>query len=336
MAAALTWIKTAAVQAGRWTRSREWTDSKLAWLGTACYYLALANAWPVDRLAGVMARVVPFVICLAAFGYAVNDYCDRDADAAAGKDERSCALGRTGQRGLILILLVATLLAAVPLAVRPAALAGGAALFALAVAYSARPWRLKIRGAWGLLASATAQWGTPVLPLLVGGAAPTPGFALLFALGLSVGVRWMLLHQVLDASGDVRAGLRTFTVEGGVPRSTTILRGLVGFEAGLLAVWMLTDGRAAPALAVAAGAYLLIGGMVALRRGRGLPPAAPSYERAPLRGLYLAWLPLSFLVSLIAVHPAYAWVAAADLWWRRYQWGTDLRLLYRAVRRPST
>jgi chlorophyll synthase len=336
MAAALTWIETTAVQVGRWTRSREWTDSKLAWLGTACYYLALANAWPVERLVGVMARVFPFVICLAAFGYAVNDYCDRDADAAAGKGERTIALGRTGQRGLVLILLVATLLAAAPLAVRPAALAGGAALLALTVAYSAPPWRLKVRGVCGLLASATAQWGTPFLPLLVSGATPTPGFALLFALGLSVGVRWMLLHQMLDASGDVRAGTRTFTTEGGVPRATKILRCLVGFEAGLLAVWVLTDGRAAPALAVASAAYLLLGGMVALRQGPGLPPAAPSYERAPFRGLYLAWLPLGFLVSLVAGQPAYAWVAAADLWWRRYQWGTDLRLLYRAVKWPST
>src|SRR5262245_8934043 len=115
MAAALTQIEAAAERAGRWTRARDWMDSKLAWLGTTCYYLALTNGWPIGRLASVVARVFPFVICLAAFGYVLNDYCDRDVDAAAGKDVRSGALERTRQRGLVLALLVATLLAAVPL-----------------------------------------------------------------------------------------------------------------------------------------------------------------------------------------------------------------------------
>jgi hypothetical protein len=333
MAATMTGLTGAIGRAHRWTRSSDWVDSKLAWLGTGCYYLALTNSWSLEHTAAVVARVFPFVVGLAALGYAANDYWDREADVVAGKRDRESAPGPAGHRWLVAVLLGATLLAIVPLAPRGPSVLAGFALVVLAVAYSAPPLRLKTRGGWGVLAAALAQWGTPVLPLLVGGVTPTAGFALLFALGLSAGLRWMLLHQILDAPGDAQAGLRTFTIDQGIALAVTILRGLVGVEVGLLVTWTLVEGRAVPTLAIVSAVYLGAWALVALRLrpAEGAPTLFAPYERAPLRGLYLAWLPLFFLIALVRVQPAYGWLVAIELWWKRYQMAADVRLVCRAA-----
>jgi 4-hydroxybenzoate polyprenyltransferase len=333
MPVTLTRRPAAIARAYRWTRSSDWVDSKLAWLGTGCYYLALISGWSLADTLAVMVRVFPFVVSLAALGYAANDYWDREADVAAGKRARESAPGPAGHRWLVTVLMVATVLATVPLAVQGPSLLAGLALLVLAIAYSAPPLRLKTRGGWGVLAGALAQWGTPALPLLVGRVTPTAGFALLFALGLSAGLRWMLLHQILDAPGDTRAGLRTFATDQGIARAATIIRGLVGLEVSLLATWSLVELRTRPALAIVSAVYLGACALVALRlRGaEGPPELVTSYERAPLRGFYLAWLPMGFLITLIRVEPAYGWLVAIELWWRRYQMAADVRLVCRAA-----
>jgi 4-hydroxybenzoate polyprenyltransferase len=336
MPGTLTGLPGAMTRARRWTRWPDWVDSKLAWLGTSCYYLALIDGWSLAHTVAVMLRVLPFVVGLAALGYAANDYWDREADVAAGKRAPDVAPSPAAHRRLVAGLLGATLVATVPLAPRGSSLVVGLMLLVLAVAYSAPPVRLKVRGAWGLLVGALAQWGTPPLPLLVGRAAPTAGFALLLALGLSAGLRWMLLHQILDAPGDARAGIRTFTTDQGVPRAMAMLRGLVGLEVGLLVTWGLVAGPLVPAVALVPGVYLLACWLVArrLRRDGLLPEPAGSYERAPLRGLYLAWLPLSFLIALMRVQPSYGWLVVLELWWKRYQLAGDLRLVCRAAGLP--
>jgi 4-hydroxybenzoate polyprenyltransferase len=335
MAGTLTGLAATVTRARRWTRWPEWMDSKLAWPGTACYYLALTNDWSFAHTVSVAARVFPFMICLAALGYAANDYWDRDGDVAAGKRAPDSAPGPAGQRWLVAGLLGATLVSAVPLVV------GGSRRLAalvflglgLALAYSAPPLRLKTRGALGVLAAALVQWGTPPLPLLAGGAAPTPGFAILLVLGLSVGLRWMLLHQVQDAPHDARAGIWTFARAQGTARAMTILRGQVGLEAGLLVTWILVDGQVGPVLAAVSVVYLATYTLIAWRFGQAgrLSDLFGSYEGAPFRGLYLAWLPLGFLIALVRVDHGFAWLVPLELWWRRYQVAADLRLASRAA-----
>jgi hypothetical protein len=333
MAAVLTGFTSAISRARRWTRWSDWADSKLAWLGTACYYLALTNGWSLAHTVAIMARVFPFVVGLATLGYAANDYWDREADVAAGKRAPESTPGPAEHKWLVGALLGATLLAILPLGPPGSSVLAGFALLVLAVAYSAPPSRLKTRGGWGVLAAALAQWGTPVLPLLVGGVTPTAGFVLLFALGLSAGLRWMLLHQILDASGDAHAGLRTFTIDQGIALTVKILRGLVGVEVALLVTWILVEGRAVPTLAIVSAAYLGACALVALwlRPPEGAPTLFAPYERAPLRGLYLAWLPLCFLIALVRAQPAYGWLVAIELWWKRYQMAADVRLVCRAA-----
>ena len=128
MAAALTGPTSAISRARRWTRWPDWADSKLAWLGTACYYLALTNGWSLAHTAAVMVRVFPFVVGLAALGYAANDYWDREADVAAGKRAPESTPGPVGHRWLVRALLCATLLAILPLAPRGPRAFGGLAL----------------------------------------------------------------------------------------------------------------------------------------------------------------------------------------------------------------
>jgi hypothetical protein len=97
--------------------------------------------------------------------------------------------------------------------------------------------------------------------------------------------------------------------------------------------WILVEGRAVPTLAIVSAAYLGACALVALwlRPPEGAPTLFAPYERAPLRGLYLAWLPLCFLIALVRAQPAYGWLVAIELWWKRYQMAADVRLVCRAA-----
>ncbi|MEQ1727573.1 MAG: UbiA family prenyltransferase [Vicinamibacterales bacterium] len=320
----------------RWSRRREWFDSKVAWLGTACYYLALVNGWPPVKAAVVALQVVPFTIALAAFGYALNDYSDREVDLTAGKRTADSAPPAAMHFRLVGVLLVVTLLALAPMAFQGISLLAGLTLTVLAVAYSMPPVRLKTRGIWGVLAAALAQWGTPILPLLSSGAAVTAGGAILLTLGVSAGLRWMLIHQIQDAPADARTGVRTFTVAHGVDRASTVARVLVSVEAVLLLVWMGIDSGRMPVLGVLSGVYIAAFALIWFQLARvGLAgTSGGAYERAPLRGLYLAWLPLGFLAALTWTRPAYGWLIPIELWFRRYQIAGDVRMACHAAGIP--
>ncbi|MBA2446741.1 MAG: hypothetical protein H0V51_01810 [Chloroflexi bacterium] len=158
------------------TRWSDWFRSKVPLLLVAfSYHALLANLAPVafaERLAAIFA-----FICLGyAFGYAVNDFADRDVDRLAAAVAPLIGLAAAG---------VATL-------------------------YSLPPVRFKERGWLGLLVSAAAQRSLPAL--IIAATFDDLGWeAALFAcLLLLIGLRWILVHQILDSPADLEAGVRTY------------------------------------------------------------------------------------------------------------------------------
>jgi 4-hydroxybenzoate polyprenyltransferase len=295
------------LQWARLSRVREWAQSKVPFIAAAALLLmpSTSSAW---RAIAIVATIVPW----AAFGYGINDLADRRFDERAGKPNR--AAGLTPASWAPFLILTAG--GAVGLSLLWAADAAAPALvlagLALAAAYSVPPIRLKERGVLGLIAAAAAQWAIPILAA----SAAVPGGWLrsaawsLALVGLALGTRWILIHQLEDASADRRAMVTTYASRR--DDAQRLLVGIFACELVMLAVALaLTWPRSIPAV-VALGAW--VAGSVLLNPRRGsLRVRLRGYHSAPLAGYYFVLLPVALALTLQPLSPTSFVLAAALL-----------------------
>jgi 4-hydroxybenzoate polyprenyltransferase len=289
----------------RLARWPDWSASKLPYLGAAALLLAPAGA-SAARLFAMLATVVLW----AAFGYGINDVADRDCDRRAGKENRAAAIS-TLCRTFFLVLTaggaigLTFLWAADHMA--PTFVAGG---LLLAGVYSIPPFRLKERGALGLVAGAASQWVLPVLALAAGQPRgwSRPEAWCLALLGLAIGIRWMAIHQLQDADADRRADVRTFAANGG--RMWPLLAGAFAAEIVILAALLaLMWPRSMPA---AAALVFWIAQQALLRpRGESFQQKLRGYDHAPLAEYYFLLLPATLAAARALSAPSFLLLAAA-------------------------
>jgi 4-hydroxybenzoate polyprenyltransferase len=283
-------------------RWKDWGHSKMPPFFAAGFLFLVANEPPGAQDIVRFSAWILFCAAFLAFGYGVNDFSDRDTDRRAGKGNAMDRLGPAGAVAWLLVLLGIGLAALGPyLADRRLALMV-ASTYALALAYSLPPLRLKERGLAGLLACALAQRS---LPLLVGAALFRRFdlnlwlFCALFAL---VGLRWILLHQVLDAQFDEQARVHTFVLTAGTKFSLFLMKMVVfPLELATLSAWLISASRDLPALWLLVPVY--VGGLrfLGYARRRLWPPFHwTEYWLHPLADFYEAVLPL-FLGILASI-----------------------------------
>jgi 4-hydroxybenzoate polyprenyltransferase len=294
-------ILAGCVRLSRWN---EWAQSKLPYVASVALLL--------DVPAAHVPLVVAAVAAWAAFGYAVNELADRDQDDRAVRRNRAAPLPAWACRAFVILAASSALGLSMLWATGPATPAVVAAGLALAAAYSVRPVRLKERGALGLAAAALAQWVFPVLA--VSAAAPgswADSAALSLALlSLALGLRWILVHQLEDARGDRRAGVRTYASSRG-DVSAMLVAGFVLELGSLAAALALTWPRSIPALAT-----LLVWGVGWERpssRRHSLPRRLATYDDAPLAPYYFFILPPVLALSALTTPAASALLAVAVL-----------------------
>jgi 4-hydroxybenzoate polyprenyltransferase len=85
------------------------------------------------------------------FAYAVNDWADREADLAAGKRRTFSSLPASTARAIVVVLLLATLAVGYRHSRSWLYIGVLSTGLLLGVAYSARPFRFKGRGIWGVI-----------------------------------------------------------------------------------------------------------------------------------------------------------------------------------------
>lgn len=195
-------------------RVDEWWSSKLTFVLSAFLVAQIGGHsrrfGPLDLLA-----YLAFAALLLAFGYALNDWCDRGPDAAAGKQGVIGSLPRWQAAPVLVVLGAASVVMLIGQPLR--CLAVGVIALLTAIAYSAPPLRLKTKGAFGVFVAAFAQRTAPCLVVFAAGAEGLSLIGILFLfLTFVVGVRWMLLHQIGDAANDARAGVSTLVGSIGV------------------------------------------------------------------------------------------------------------------------
>ena len=290
----------------RLSRWHDWCTSKLTYIGATIVLLA-----PPDSSVTVLLALVGTIAAWAAFGYGVNEVADRHSDQQAGKTNRAAPLSRASW-SLFLLLTAGSSLGLTLMwradAAAPALVLAG---LVLSAGYSLPPLRLKERGILGLVGAASAQW---VLPVLAVAAIQPRGWLradawCLAMLGLAIGMRWIAVHQMRDASVDQKAGVQTYASRGGRIRLVILCAFLL--ELGLLATTLVvTLPQSIPAIAALAFSIPVL---LLRPRGDSFRKRLQGYERAPLREYYFLLLPVTLAVGRGLSSPAFLLLAVMFL-----------------------
>jgi 4-hydroxybenzoate polyprenyltransferase len=303
--------------------SRPWTY-KAPFLISVPYYLLVLGSFSLGKALGAILASAVTILGIAGIAYLLNDLADRDADAKAGKP--NFVLDRKPSVVLALALLFAALalvpwVVVLPLTPRTA----GLLVFELALflAYSLPPARLKDRGGLGAFADALYAHVNPALLAAftfarLGGVTDEellPFVAVLGLWQLALGLRNILLHQLLDLENDRAAGTLTWVAGLGVDRAERLLRYIVvPGELGLFAAYVVlvaADVRAlAPGLIVF---IVLTSWVIKARWKRALPRDLRNFLFNYVDDFYVEWIPVLILLELAVREPAFLVLLAFHL-----------------------
>lgn len=287
-------------------RWKDWGYSKMPPFFTAGFLFLLTNGLSPAQSIYRFAAFLVFCAAFLAFGYGVNDFADRDDDRRAGKT--NAMLGRNPAAGVAWLLGLIGL-SIVPLIPYRADLRLALAVvvtYAAGFAYSVPPFRLKERGVAGLISGAIAQRSLPVLV----GAALFGGFdrslwlyCLLFTL---VGIRWLLLHQIVDVGHDEATGVQTFVTATGVERSLLVMKKVVfPLELTAVSAWVISISFERSAFWLLIPVYVIILRCLGFLWQRRWPPWNwTRYWLHPLSGFYEVFSPLCIGILTSVWNPA--------------------------------
>jgi hypothetical protein len=307
-----------------------WSSHFVVMMGVVYYVLAIAPAPPpVSSFLLTLALFTLASIGIASFGQLLNDATDVRQDVRSGTHNLVASRGRARTAFTFLAVLVVGIVPWFWLPTTPLIAALIAAEFALFIAYSVPPVRLKGRGLVGTVADALYGYVVPtaVAALLCvelsGGEPPIPFLAALVAWASLFGLIGIIHHQMLDEPRDRQDGIRTLVVAWGWSPSFRFalrLATAAGFAAmvGLIGV----ESMSHPLIGAAFLAYLVWTLGAWRRRGlwhtawMGKLPRVDRYHlmyTAILGDFMRLWHPLLTLVALMAHAPAYLPVGVLHL-----------------------
>ncbi len=164
-----------------------------------------------------------FSIFCTSYGYLINDYGDRELDALHGKENTFQDDSRARSRLVVAFFFVLSVAAGFRFFRQPFFLPLWSMWIFSASAYSLRPFRLKERGATGLVIVVGAQRVLPALLMF-------SAFGLHRVIDITVLTVYILLrglssdlnHQLEDREQDAHTGTGTYAVRSGARRVRTI------------------------------------------------------------------------------------------------------------------
>lgn len=307
----------------------EWYDSKIALFFFVCYYLLLLHNKVQLQDMLLLLPLGIFYISLASFGFMLNDYSDKFVDTVSGKVN---AMNRLSNRQQILVLAIALfvgLIAFIPFYQYKFAVIFTALSYLSSILYSVHPFRLKEKGAWGIMCASLAQWALPVL--IVFGVFEYFGLdTLLFViLSFLIGLRWILVHQLIDRDKDIQVSIKTFAINRSPTKIYSAMRFLFAIELismiGLLGVMAYTMSfKVLPPIV----AYIIFELYLSpLWKKLGFRRILTSYDFAPLADFYFLWLPLWLSILLGCLSPWFFIVTAIEILWKRDHIKLDVYLI---------
>lgn len=158
------------------------------------------------------------------FGWAVNDYADRELDLAAGKKRTFGIIRPRYAIAGIVLLFLSTLIVGAYLSKNSVYILILCIGLTLGIVYSAPPFRLKGRGFWSLVFGPVYGKIIPIiLATLLFYRFELWILVVLLSEGFKNGVD-LFFHQIRDYPQDQAGGVKTFAVVTGLPSALHILR----------------------------------------------------------------------------------------------------------------
>lgn len=300
-------------------RAAEWWEFKLSPVLATAYATAFLLKLPIASLWPQLLLTLVAIAACASYVSVLNDLTDFNDDLASGKANRLVGKSRAFVATLLTCCVLSGLAVAILWRGELVLLSLYSASWVVFTLYSLRPFRLKGRGLFGVLADAS---GAHLFPALLAaavvyrqqsGPADVVWFASVAAWSLSFGVRGILWHQLGDLHNDEKIGLDTFA-----RRHRTVLLSRLGnfavFPAELAAFCFMLW-HAGSRLAVALLCYYAL--LTFLRKrlwGVNLVVVVPrdGYHIA-MQEYYEVFFPLAFLLSSSWLHPLDALLIAPHL-----------------------
>ncbi|MBU3665925.1 MAG: hypothetical protein FGM15_08655 [Chthoniobacterales bacterium] len=289
-------------------RARTWWEFKAAiFLGIA-YLSAFVGgidffaAWPA--FVACLVSIIP----LASYVCVINDITDEQEDRTAGKSNTMQGKSSFLKAGWVLACILGGLICFFVFfsGNRSAGLLY-AANWIIFTLYSVQPFRLKVRGAAGVVADACGGTAFPALwcALLANPEAQTTFILALAVWSFAFGLRGILYHQAGDFTADRVAGVQTLAVKLGLEKLRHFVRFFVlPFELGALAALLCMGWSAfVPLFAVA---YVVTQLILWRRCGIASVAVVPRPDcRFALIKYYQLWLPLTLILALSRGDPRY-------------------------------
>jgi 4-hydroxybenzoate polyprenyltransferase len=305
----------------RWS---EWYDSKLPFIVMIAYWAAVRQS--VTAVWEPIARIAVYGASLLALGYLLNDLSDISIDKAAGKKRAVHRIPKAHAWLVAAMLTVIVVGSLWPYLLRPsltAELSVAASIF-LASAYSLRPFRLKERGWVGLVAASAAQRSLPAIVAAISLDIVEPATVAMTLVFFMNGLRYIILHQVIDAESDHATHVHTFMRDRGLESTgAELLSLLLAGEVAVLAMLPLAFRSTLWWFGIVAWPHCLYWLWQLALHGRQTHPL--TYDRMPLQTFYFLVWPASLAAAAALVNPI-AWpLLISEIVWKRRLWQPLLR-----------
>jgi len=248
----------------------------------------------------------------------LNDYFDKSIDRTSGKESVLGMLKNRQQKLALLIVLVIGPITFIPFYKYQIATIFLLLSYMSAIVYSAPPLRLKEKGTWGIIC---ASLGQRVFPLLITYSV-FEHFKLdtIVFVGLSflIGLRWILVHQLLDRDRDLKTNVQTFVTCTSKEKAYDLILFLFALEFISAVIFVWTIAYTAPFILPLAIAYLVYElYLYPFWKKLGLKRMICSYDFAPLADFYFFWLPLCMSIMLVyLLSPLFFAVVAVEILWK--------------------
>lgn len=301
----------------RMIRWDDWYDSKLPLFFLACYYLLLIHHDVRLQNLVLLLFLGIFFSALASFGYMLNDYSDRFVDRGSGKENVMGSLSDWQQVLVLVTTLSISLIAFIPFYHYQFAVVSLFFSYISSILYSTRPFRLKEKGHWGIICVSLAQRVFPLLIIFGIFEYFRLDTVIFLALSFLIGLRWILIHQLLDRDKDIQTKVETFAVSKAPERTYNVMLCFFIIEviSAVVLVGMITyTVHLMLPLLIAYFLYELY--LYPLWKKLGFKRVLASYDFAPLADFYFFWLPLWMSILLGCLNSNFFIITAIEIVWK--------------------
>lgn len=202
----------------KYLRTGDWLDSKVPFMISVELFLYIfsCESFADNELYIKLVAYFLYVSMFLAFSYVMNDFKDIDVDIKAGKQK---VMHKMQKEIIVVSMIVMILVGTIPMFFvideKLRLFFFTVFLYLTGAAYSVN-WlfRFKERGLIGLIECSVAQKCLPLIPLMFMFSVKWCYLAIFIAVSFVNGLRYILIHQIIDYENDLKSGVKTFVSEG--------------------------------------------------------------------------------------------------------------------------